>query len=307
MKTARFFAMAFLGAASICLVAQQVSDSTQVTGQANASANASPGGVEASGSGKAVYTTQGPMDFGDEAASHAYEMSSVTGELQGKLDAKHAKVGDRVVLKTTGKVQTSDGTVLPRGTRLVGHITQVQTRDSAHAFSQLGIAFDRAELKNGQSLAIHTLIRGVSPSPGVMAINSMNSGDSLSAMGEPAVGGGMAGGGRGGRSGGGQPDLLGGALQKTAQTTTSVSDRVGAAGDVNAPGAVELAGRGDLNDRVGAHQAAAARAIPHATAIPGVMLAGDSSASGLFSASKKDIQFDSGTQMQLGIVKDSGR
>ena len=56
-------------------------------------------------------------------------MSSVSGELEGKLDSKTAKVGDRVVLKTTEKVQTSDGTVIPRGSRLVGHVTQVQAHD----------------------------------------------------------------------------------------------------------------------------------------------------------------------------------
>ncbi len=111
MKTPQFFAMAFLAAAGISLMAQE-------TG--------------ADGSGKAVYAPQGPMSYGDEASSRAYEMTSVTGELEGKLDSKTAKVGDRVVLKTNDKVQTSDGTVIPRGTRLVGHITEVQTRDSSH-------------------------------------------------------------------------------------------------------------------------------------------------------------------------------
>jgi len=67
---------------------------------------------------------------------------------------------------------------------------------------------------------------------------------------------------------------------------------------------VQLAGHGDLNANVGAHQAAAARAVPHPTEIPGVMLAGNSSASGVFLATRKDIQFASGTQMQLGIVAD---
>ena len=41
--------------------------------------------------------------FGDLADSHAWEMSAVTGELEGKLDSKTAKVGDRVVLKTAEK------------------------------------------------------------------------------------------------------------------------------------------------------------------------------------------------------------
>ncbi len=70
-------------------------------------------------------------------------------------------------------------------------------------------------------------------------------------------------------------------------------------------GAVQLAGHGeDVNENTGAHQLAAARSVPHPTAIPGVMLAGNSTASGVFLASRKDIEFESGTQMQLGIVAD---
>jgi hypothetical protein len=68
---------------------------------------------------------------------------------------------------------------------------------------------------------------------------------------------------------------------------------------------VQLAGHGeDVNENTGAHQLAAARSVPHPTAIPGVMLAGNSSSSGVFLASRKDIEFASGTQMQLGIVAD---
>jgi hypothetical protein len=283
MKTARIFAMAFLAAASIPLMAQQAGTT---------------------GSQKEVYGTQGPMGFGDEAASHSWEMSSVTGELQGKLDARNARVGDRVVLKTTEKVQTADGTVIPRGTRLVGHITLVQTRDSTHAVSQMGIAFDRAELKNGQSIAIHTLIRGVNPPPNLSVVNPLASADPTATMGSTANGSPTTGGGRGGRSGGGQSGILGGAVQRTPPTTTSVGDLAGANTDPNQAGTVQLAGHGDVNENIGAHQQAAARAVPHATAIPGVMLAGSSSASGVFSASQKDLQFESGIQMQLGIVAD---
>src|SRR5208282_4282441 len=136
MKTTRFFAMAFLAAACIPLIAQEEgADSSQ----------------------KAVYATQGPMGFGDASASHSWEMSAVTGELEEKLNSATSKVGNRVVLKTTEKVVTADGTMIPRGTRLVGHITQVQTSDATHHFAQMGIAFDHAELKNGQSIAIFTL------------------------------------------------------------------------------------------------------------------------------------------------------
>jgi hypothetical protein len=288
MKAARFFAMAILAAASVPMMAQEAGEE---------------------GSQKAVYAPQGPVGFGDASASHSWEMSSVTGELEGKLNSATARVGDRVALKTTEKVVTADGTTIPKGTRLVGRITQVQVRDATHRFAQLAIAFDHAELKNGQSFAIFTLIRGVNPSPGVMAMNSTNSDGPMGGMGDATGGGAMTGGGRGG---GGQLDPLGDGVQRTSQNPilnptlapTLGGDRAGANPDPNPRGAVELAGHGDQNEIVGAHQAAAARAIPHPTAIPGVMLAGNSSASGVFSATMKDIQFESGTQMQLGIVAD---
>jgi hypothetical protein len=284
MKTARFFAMALLVAASIPFAARQT--------------GAQEAGDESSQ--KVVYATQGPMGFGDASASHSWEMSPVTGELQGKLNSATAKVGDSVVLKTTEKVVTADGTLIPRGTRLVGHITQVQTNDATHRFAQLAIAFDHAELKNGQSIAIFTLIRGVNPSPGVTAMNPMD-GDGRVPMG--GMGESTSGGGRGGHGGGEQSGIPGVGVGRTSPTTTP-ADPVGADTDPNSQGTVQLAGHGDPNENVGAHQAAAARAVPRPTAIPGVMLAGNSSASGVFLAAMKDIQFASGTQMQLGIVAD---
>lgn len=283
MKIAWFFAMALLAAATIPLTAQE---------------------AEPDSSQKTVYAPQGPMGFGDASASHSWEMSSVTGELEAKLNSATAKMGDRVVLRTTEKVVTADGTMIPRGTRLVGHITQVQTSDATHRFAQLAIAFDHAELKNGQSIAIFTLIRGVNLSPGVTAMNPTGGGDPMRGIGDSTGGGAMPDGGRGGRGGGGQSGVPGGVVQRTSQTTTPVEDPTGANTDPNPQGTVQLAGHGDQHENVGAHQAAAARAVPHPTAIPGVMLAGNSSSSGVFIASMRDIHFESGIQMQLGIVAD---
>jgi hypothetical protein len=332
MKTVVIAAVAFATLMSIPLLAQPVDatgdqDAAATAGgthvsdsaHAGAAANASPGSVEANGAANSQVNAgaSGEPGFGDEAASHEWEMSSVSGELEGKLDSKTAKVGDRVVLKTTEKMQTSDGTVIPKGSRLVGHVALVQAYDNEHANAQMGIVFDRAELKNGQSVAIYTLLRGVSPSASAMAMRSANSEDSFGApmggMGSMSGGGQAIGGGRSGSGGGGilggtgrtvsnAGDLAGGTLDRTAATTSSVSENAGAGLDQATDTAVETAGHGDLNLSSGVHAQAAARAVPHATGIPGVMLAGSSSASGMFSASRKDVAFESGTEMQLGIV-----
>ncbi len=243
--------------------------------------------------------------FGDLAASHAYEMSSVTGELEGKLDSKTAKVGDRIVLKTTDKVQTSDGTVIPRGSRLVGHVTEVQAYDTDHGPARIAIAFDHAELKNGQSVAIYSLIRRVNPSVNAMAPGSMNDGGMI---GMPISGGGRVGVsegpayGRGGGATNGAGGLPGDDVDRTADGANSASNR--ANGNPGATVNTETEESGDLNVDTGAHGVAAARARPRLTGIPGVMLAGNRSSSGVLLGSLKNIQFEDGTQVELGVVAD---
>jgi hypothetical protein len=271
MKTARFFALAILAAASIPMMAQEAgADESQ----------------------KVVYAPQGPMGFGDASQSHSWEMSAVTCDLENKLDSKTAKVGDRVILKTNDKVQTADGTVIPRGTRLVGRVIQVQTQDATHNVAQLAIAIDHAELKNGQSIAIYTLIRGVHPRRNVSDTNPLANADQTN---YPATGS------RGSRNGSVQTGVFSDEMQRVSPTTTSVADRAGTNTDRNPQETVEFAGRGDP-DETNAHRLAAARAVPRPTAIPGILLAGSSTASGVFLSRQKDIEIESGTEIQLGII-----
>jgi hypothetical protein len=254
--------------------------------------------------------------FGDLAASHAYEMSPVTGELDGKLDSKTARVGDRVVLKTLDKVQASDGTVIPRGSRLVGHVTEVQAYDPAHGPARIAIAFDHAELKNGQSIAIYTLIGGVVPSGGAIAAlqnqeSREDDGGGGGMMGMPVGAGAVVNGGRmdDGHGGGGpggatnsvdraSDTAVGEWRRDQANQNSNSGSTPGSAGNITAQGG------GGLNTPTGAHAVAAARAVPHTTQIPGVLLAGNSSSSGVLLSLIRNIQFESGTEIQLGVATD---
>lgn len=240
--------------------------------------------------------------FGDLAESHAYEMSAISGELESKLDSKTAKVGDRVVLKTTEKVQTSDGTVIPRGVHLVGHVTEAQAYDQDHGPARIAIAFDHVELKNGQNIAVHTLIRGVTTSVPAMTVRQ---GDDDNMMGMPVPAGSLA---NGGRMGPGYASIAAanGAGLATSQIdrasdAAAGGDRVGA--DSGSTGSTAVQG-GGLNTDTGAHEAAAVRAVPHPTGVPGVMLAGSRSSSGVLLGSRKNIELEIGTEIQLGVVAD---
>jgi hypothetical protein len=296
--------------------------------QAGTNANAQQS-TSATAAGSQVNTSDragANIGFGDQSASHAWEMASVNAELDGKLDSKAAKVGDRVVLKTTEKVQASDGTLIPKGSRLVGHITEVQAYDRDHGGAEIAIAFDHAELKNGQSVAIYTLIRGANPGAPPSSMNSMGGDDS---MGSPMGGGGRMGGQTmgGGRSNGGVMGGAGGAVNSTGGlagntvgrttnapgdtagdvaggATGTLGDQTGGMVNANPNGAVQTTGHGEVDTNPSAHQAAAIRAMPRPTGFPGVMLSGNSTASGVFSASRQNIHFDTGTQIQLGISAD---
>jgi hypothetical protein len=255
----------------------------------------------ANDSAKTTYaSTEG--GYGDLAASHAYEMSSVACELDGKLSSKTAKVSDRVVLRTTSKIISPDGTEIPSGTLLVGHVTEVQAYDPDLGPARIAIAFDHAELKKGKSLAIYVLVRNVKPAGRMNA--DPNADESMVGMpvslGEGVNGGRMS------------PNYSTSATMSGDSTAANQVNRDAdpaarsgnrTAGDAETPGATAQT-NGDVNGHTGAHELAAARAVPHATDMPGVMLAGNSSSSGVLLAPIKDIQLESGTQFRVGVAPD---
>jgi hypothetical protein len=237
----------------------------------------------------------------------AGEMRPVNGELMGNLDSKSAKPGDPVVVKTTESTKTADGTVIPKGSKLVGHVTSVQAHGKTSADSKLDIQFDRAELKGGRSLPIHSEIRAVAP-PASAAANAFEDDD---AFGSPRTGGMVArGGGMGAARAGGTGGVLGGAGGLTggglASTTDHAASSLGSTTDETVRSSGQIAGNataGAAGGRAFGAAGTASGATAHATGVRGVMLGSDASgkASGMFSASKQNVHLNSGTQMQMGI------
>ncbi len=69
----------------------------------------------------------------------------LAGELQSTLDARKAKVGDQVVLKTTQAIKSQGRTVVGKGSRLIGHVTEVSQKSKSNGESRVGLLFDRLE------------------------------------------------------------------------------------------------------------------------------------------------------------------
>jgi hypothetical protein len=286
--------------ASASAAGTQVNDSVN----AGANANASPGHAQVMGAADSSAAVNGDRANASASVSGegSAEMRPVTGELDGKLDSKTAKPGDPVVLKTTQKMKTADGTEIPKGSRLVGHVTEVQAHEKGHAESHMGLEFDRAELKGGQSMAIHSMIQSVQPNPNAMAAGSIANEDAL----DTPMGGGAAGAGGGGMAGGHGGGPLGGTAGGVASATGRAGSDLGstAGGAVRTTGNLGSDASANLAHGVGVAANGAGSLGARATGMPGVMLRGDAagSASGMLSATNKNIHLDSGTQLVLGIA-----
>jgi len=89
----------------------------------------------------------------------------IPGFLAASLDSKKKKPGEEVVVKTAGAVHLADGTVIPRGTKVVGHVTEAKARSGSDAQSSLGIVFDMIALPDGKTLAITGVVRAFAPNP----------------------------------------------------------------------------------------------------------------------------------------------
>jgi hypothetical protein len=90
--------------------------------------------------------------------------TAVLAELNSGLDSKKAKVGDAVVAHTTEPMKSGDQrTIMPRGTKLQGHVTQAEARNKGGNASTLGIQFDKATLKDGTEIALNVVIQAMAP------------------------------------------------------------------------------------------------------------------------------------------------
>jgi septal ring-binding cell division protein DamX len=69
----------------------------------------------------------------------------VMAQLQNTLDVRKAKVGDQVVLKTTEAIKANGRTVVNKGARLTGRVTEVSQRTRANGESSISMVFDRLE------------------------------------------------------------------------------------------------------------------------------------------------------------------
>lgn len=148
--------------------------------------------------------------------------SVIPVQLTKTIDAKKLKTGDEIEAKITQDLKSGKGdVVLPKDTKVMGHVTEAQARNKEQKESEVGIAFDHAVLKNGGDVKLPMSIQAIIAPPSSNAANS-DAGGSASQAPSPQ-GGGMSpssGGGRSAGMGGGTPSQASAPPVATGQSST---------------------------------------------------------------------------------------
>lgn len=108
--------------------------------------------------------TQAPAPQGAQTATNAPPLPtgpSVNAELNSTLDSRKAKVGDKVEARTTEALKKGDEVIVPKGTKLIGHVTEASAREKGDEKSTLAIQFDKAVPRKNEEIAMNFIVMAV--------------------------------------------------------------------------------------------------------------------------------------------------
>ncbi len=273
----------------------------QATAQTNAAAASSTSAQTDHSGAQASSNTSASTSASVQSGQSSATLSSgtaVNATLSQPIDAKKNKPGDVVTARATESAKSDGKVVIPKGSKLVGHVTEAKTRAKGESESVLGIVFDKAILKNGQEVPLNVTVRALAAAQ--TAASSSFAGDDLSA------GGGVAGGATGrassGSALGGVRSTAGGATGAVTNTAANVGDAAGgtASGTANSTGNVTGAPRGTTGRLNAAGQLTSGS--QGVFGLEGVNLNSATSSNtqgSLITSTGTNVHLDSGTQLLL--------
>ncbi len=120
--------------------------------------------------GQSATSLQAQSGGGEQSASAA-KATDVIGhgnipvELTRALDSSKLAQGEAVEGKTSGEFVLPDGTKVPRGSRMTGHVAEAKARSKGDAQSDLTVVFDAIILSDQKEQPLKGLIQAVGPKP----------------------------------------------------------------------------------------------------------------------------------------------
>jgi hypothetical protein len=113
----------------------------------------------------ATVTTSSPLRAQGQPAATAAPPTSpeIHAVLEKIVHPKKVSVGDAVTARLTEPTKLKDGTELPKGTHIVGKVTEIKIKADKEGPSKLGLLFDKAQTKDGKEVPLMMALVSVAP------------------------------------------------------------------------------------------------------------------------------------------------
>jgi len=262
---------------------------------AQASGDVSKQGAQASANGSAA--ASGRANAGQNGGALA-SGSTVNAALSAPLDSRKCKPGDPVNARTTESAKSDGKAIFPKGTKLVGHVTQASARSKGDSESALGVVFDKAILKNGEEVPVNVTIQAIAAAR-TSAAASGSDVDTFGGAGASAAGSGAASG-RGAL--GGVTSTAGGAVGSVTNTAARTGGSAAGAlnSTTNTTGSLAGSSRGAVGGLNAAGQLTSnSQGVFGLNGLNVSSAASNSTQGSLITSTGKNVHLDSGTQMLL--------
>jgi hypothetical protein len=285
----RIAVLSFVGTLLLGTAVAQTSAASQTNASASQSTSVSVDNagaqVDSKSSATAAQSTNVSNKGAQTATSQLKSGSAIHATLEKPVDARKNKRGDQVVAETSEDVKSDGKVVIPHGSKIVGHVTEVRAREKGQAESAVSVVFDHAVLKDGSHIPLSLAVQAVGN--GAVAQVEENS---LISPGELDATGSVSG---------------------TASSTSRIGG--GAAGSVHSStgSLVNTAGRvggAAANTAAGTGAGASSSLNSNSQGVIGLRglnlaSSASSSNSGTFTSPNSNVHLDSGTQMILSVQK----
>src|SRR6185437_1106641 len=172
----KIFMTGLVATAFLATAVGQVNSQTSASGSSQTSVSASQSGASAKTSNSANANQNvkaGKKGNANASGSASQNASAGTSDLQipsgtkvpavldKSIDSRKCKEGDEVVAKTTSDVVSNGKVIIPKNSKLIGHVTQASATANGGADSTLGIVFDKAMLRNGNTVPMQARIQAL--------------------------------------------------------------------------------------------------------------------------------------------------
>jgi hypothetical protein len=110
-----------------------------------------------------VATSSYGQDSNSASAAPAVGHGAFPVKVSKTLDSSKLKEGDAVEVETAGSFKLPDGTLVPKGSKIVGHVIAAKARSKGDPDSELALSFDKLNISGGKQLALKGEVQAVYP------------------------------------------------------------------------------------------------------------------------------------------------